>query len=230
MKRLLLPILSVFVLGGSVAAFAQQAIEEGPGCDPDFLTAMNTAAWMAGQSEVEAAEQLILKPDSVLQFTCINTITSAGGITNAIVPGYIGSNFAKGSTSGGALCAGMAGVWKQMKCKDFDINDFRSYQELAAADPRQFYEPCNSGARNQAWTDGLTNAYPPPATPAANGGMDGVQSNNNLIWTGDCAAGAPRPTGRTVFDNNTGQTYPDATCPVPGCMYDPQANACVPGP
>jgi hypothetical protein len=228
-RRLLLPILSVLALGVPFVAFAQ-VIEEGRGCDRNFLTAMNNAAWMAGQSEVEAAETLILKSDSVLQFTCLNNIASNGTVVGAAMPGYISSNFAKAGTSAGNLCAGMAGVWRAMKCDDFDIADFRSYQELADDDPRQFYDPCDSSARDTEWTNAMTAAYPPPATPPAAVGMDAVQSNVGLMWAGDCAAGAPRPTGRTAYDSITDTRYPDAVCPVPGCMYDHTANECVPAP
>ncbi len=52
-------------------------VEESPGCDPEFLDALEAKTWMEGQREVEVASRLILKADSVLQYTCFNTQVAA---------------------------------------------------------------------------------------------------------------------------------------------------------
>jgi len=51
---------------------AAAPIEESPGCDPEFWDVLEARTWLEGQREVEAASRLILKADSVLQYTCFN--------------------------------------------------------------------------------------------------------------------------------------------------------------
>jgi hypothetical protein len=218
-------LLWALVLAGGMAvplyAGAQTTDTEGPGCDPGFRKAMSAAAWMTGQREVEVAEKLLLKPDSVMQYTCFSSLSSSydHGTVQGPLSNYISSNFAKGSLGGGALCVGMATIWKTVKCTNFDINDFMSYAEMAAADPRTTYSPCNVGARNTAWTNALTTAYPAPATPAANGGMDAVATRNKDLFAGNCAASKPQPTGRKIPDG-AGGTKDDMVCMAPGCYYN----------
>lgn len=216
-------------------SFAQ--LTEGAGCDPAFGTVLENAAWKAGEREIEVAEKLILKPDSVLQYTCFPANSPYRQVTSMIVGNYVGSNFAKqgfvssalaaGDLAGSQLCVQMAAVWSLQKCADFDIDDFRTYAELAAADPRTTYATCpNQGERQQRWADAIAAANPPPAVPAAAGGMDQAVTYNNWIWSGNCNAVEPVPTG-VIIKLLNGDEYEDAACSVPGCSYDRRTNRCV---
>ena len=41
-------------------------------CDPDFMTAINARAWLNAQRDVTQAENLIAKPDSILEYSCFD--------------------------------------------------------------------------------------------------------------------------------------------------------------
>ncbi len=48
-------------------------------CDSEFMETLNSRAWLAGQRDVENAEALIRKQDSVLQYSCFDTMAYALG-------------------------------------------------------------------------------------------------------------------------------------------------------
>lgn len=62
-------IMSCASVGASAVAVAAMV---SPGCDPEFWDALEARTWMEGEREVEVAERLILKPDSVLEYSCFN--------------------------------------------------------------------------------------------------------------------------------------------------------------
>jgi hypothetical protein len=51
----------------SVVAFAQTVTTP---CDPQFMQAMEARAWLEAQREITQNENLIVKPDSVLEYSC----------------------------------------------------------------------------------------------------------------------------------------------------------------
>lgn len=68
-KRLMLTILLAGLLSlPSIAAFAQAAPTTP--CDPQFMQAMEARAWLEAQREITQNENLIVKPDSVLEYSC----------------------------------------------------------------------------------------------------------------------------------------------------------------
>ncbi len=222
-------------------------IIENPGCDPDFMTVVEDRAWMEGQREVEMAERLILKPDSVLEYSCFNELVNELAVAGSVfsdspslnasfeqivytpLAEYIDQNFAHtfaGGTYTGAAtapCAAMNAVWDFSRCSDFNIDYFQTFQELAASDPRTVPEPCDSAARNDRWADAIALTTFPPAVPAVPGGADGLQSYNTLITAGSCT-GTPIETGVTVA-RGSGE-YNDAVCPNPYCSYN-GASGCA---
>lgn len=129
-----------------------------------------------------------------------------------------GHEFAGGFFGSGGPCAQMAAVWHFVKCTDFNMDWFKTFEELAANDFREKPWACNSGARNTAWSDAMTAAFPPPATPAEPGGMDLVVHYNQLMFGADCANSRPIPTGIEVMRG--GSASRDHVCPSPGCYYD----------
>ncbi|MCB9990064.1 MAG: hypothetical protein H6867_01630 [Rhodospirillales bacterium] len=57
-----------------VMPFAVQAAapDVKPGCDPEIMDALEAKAWMHAQRRVAQNKNLILKPDSVLEYSCFN--------------------------------------------------------------------------------------------------------------------------------------------------------------
>lgn len=228
-------------------AFAQTT------CDPDFLDVMEARAWMTSNREMEAAQKLIMKPDSVLEYSCFNsrltrvatqaTFVNAGGGINDIVrtpqveylqnfSHTLGGGAAPGSPIGNT-CNAMYAIWDLLKCDNFNKADFQTFAELGATDRRTLPDVCPSAAaRNNMWTTALAAAFPAPALPAANGGMDQVETLLGFLDPNDCDALDPIPTGMTVMGWDLGTTpatrisWPDYICSAPGCYYDYNDDEC----
>ncbi|MCD8563125.1 MAG: hypothetical protein LRY54_03580 [Alphaproteobacteria bacterium] len=68
---------------GESRAQTQSSTEVAPTCDVTVQDQMKRQAWMEGQREMEMAQRLILKPDSVLEYSCFkdeaNHWSSAAG-------------------------------------------------------------------------------------------------------------------------------------------------------
>ena len=62
--------LCLFVLHCTNPSYAETI--EGTSCDVETWEVLKNRAWMEGEREVEMAEVLILKPDSVLEYSCFN--------------------------------------------------------------------------------------------------------------------------------------------------------------
>ena len=219
------------------AALAQHVVS--PGCDPVFFDVMEARSTMEGQQDVEVAERLILKPDSVLEYSCFNDSVNnlsvfigggLGAVSGAIVTNslasYLGNNFGHtyaGGASGppgapGPTCNAMAAVWHFLKCNDFDRNHFLSMAEMPANDIRVFPTTCpNPAARTANWNAMIGAAFPAPANPSVNGSIDAVTHYNDQIIAGPCGASTVIPTGVIVGGT---APFPDAVCSVPGCYYD----------
>ena len=269
--------LLVFMCASNVTYGAP--IQVSPGCDPEFLDVMEARAWMEGQREVEVAARIILKPDSVLEYSCFdNRIDQLGAAANLIFsdrvsgsplfpahgptasngvslgadgpnpPGAVftsasldnalnqlvtsptftfagtnfGHTFAGGTYAGippaAASCNAMNAVWSFLKCQDFNQDFFRTFQELSVSDPRTVPIPCNDAGRAGRWTNALATAYPPPATPAALGGLDIAVHYNRQMNAGSCSAATPVYTGVQVVIG--GVSRPEAVCSIPGCYFD----------
>ena len=57
----------------TVLAFPALAQEDPPtACDPQYMDALEARAWMEAQREITQNQNLINKPDSVLEYTCFN--------------------------------------------------------------------------------------------------------------------------------------------------------------
>lgn len=66
--------LSIFVVGGAFAQPAPSPREPGipDSCDQDFYNVMEARSLLEATREMEVAETLILRPDSVLEYSCFN--------------------------------------------------------------------------------------------------------------------------------------------------------------
>lgn len=216
-------------------------------CDGEFYKVMSNRAWMEGSRELEAAQTLILKADSVLEYSCFKqqlgnmstvfaSVSAVNGLIETPMQSYLNSNFshdkAGGKFSGaGSTCSTMYKVWEFLKCSNFDIADFKTFTELAATDPRALPEQCNVSGRDTNWNDAITAANPPPASPPALGGVEAVNTYLNLASPTNCSAITPIPTGLQVARIGA-SLYEEKVCPSLSCNYKPDFTSgpgeCVP--
>jgi hypothetical protein len=52
--------------------FSQYAAAQDAACDPEYYKSLEARAWMEAQREIEQNQNLIVKPDSVLEYTCFD--------------------------------------------------------------------------------------------------------------------------------------------------------------
>lgn len=147
-------------------------------CDPGFLASLKVRAWMEAQREVMNNQKMIWKPDSVLALGCYATWLdvmgdsftkdSGQGLVKTLEQAqkYLEASFNHG-LGGGSLgfttpplptdCSNMDKLWMAAKCKNLELNDFMSINELGlpgATDVRQFPKAC-TGMGN-IWATGAS--------------------------------------------------------------------------
>ena len=226
----------------SPALAATAATDVPDSCDAAFMDVLNSRAWMEGKREMETAQKLILKPDSILEYSCFDTrLTqmanasasifgdSSNGIDQLVrspTTAYLNDNFGHtlggGSVTGspGGTCAAMYAIWDFLKCSDFDEADFQTFSQISTNDRRTLPAACaNPAARNTKWTTEIATANPPPALPGVLGGIETAVTFRNLIDPANCAAQRPILTGLKVVNPSVNTQYDDAICAAPGCHY-----------
>lgn len=150
---LVLACAAFFAWGGS--SFAACSNNSGDGgiadssCDCSYWETLESRAWLEAQREVSQNQNLIFKPDSVMQYSCFSgqlDVTagpiaalfsdqafgvSRGGAMRAALAAsvraslasYIASNFGHSSLGGrggqSGLCMSMGAVWREAKCYNF---------------------------------------------------------------------------------------------------------------
>lgn len=77
MRKILLPILVFlfFAIAGSVAIAGTPTIAASP-CDPNYYSSLKDRAWLEAQREITQNQNLIYKPDSVLEYTCFDKLAN----------------------------------------------------------------------------------------------------------------------------------------------------------
>jgi hypothetical protein len=250
LKAFFLLFLAVFVVfpASSAHAAAAAASVVPASCDPDFMEVVKTRAWMEGNREMEAAQKLILKPDSVMQYTCFdqrmgdlastawsnvkaNMAAALAGAVYLPLSNYYSNNFnhtmGGGTTSVlGNTCDTMNQVWQALKCANADTADFWTFEELALTDFRTAPLACSGfAARNAKWAAAILVANPVPAVPPASGGMAQMRSWANLLSAPSCNTLQAVATGLKVRRLD-GTTYDDRVCATPGCYYPGSGTTC----
>ena len=252
-----LKILAIFGLAliGAGSAFAQAPPPIPPTCDTGFYNVLSSRAWMESKREMEAAQKFILKPDSVLEYSCFNNqiqrlmdvTASADGLSgNFLAPlstsleatvrspltVYLGSNFSHtlgGGIAGGSpggTCAAMYAIWDFLKCYDFDKADFRFFSAMAADDRRLLPLACPDNGRGAKWTAQLTAAYPAPvAAPAPGSGRMNAVVTFRNRLNPNTCNTFPPVLTGIKVIDNSGSAYDDAVCVAPGCHYN-KTNRC----
>ena len=214
-----------FTFGGGTAL--AQALPKS--CDSDVYDVIKASAETSVQREIEAAQSIILKPDSVLQYSCFrkqarkvvdsSPYKLASGyqaVAGQPVQTYLSRNFDY-KLDGDSIdppndnpsepCTIMDQVWTTARCLDFDKDLFRSFSELAGSDPRTFPESC-SGDRS-ALAAGAQASNP---KAGQKGGADvAVSFVSDLTQCGSAIK-----TGIQVRFAN-GSTSEDAACLAPQC-------------
>jgi len=145
-----------------------------PSCDIDIMDLMKINAGKSGRREVEIAQRIILKPDSVLEYNCFDDILkkadmfntesrsshilNTGGAYTAYVDGNFGTIYNSGYQASRSGCSVMDAVWAALKCNNFiskpySEDHFFTFDELAGFDPREKPLACNDSERNARWAE-----------------------------------------------------------------------------
>lgn len=175
MRGFLVLAVLMFALSGPSGAQAQSLPAS---CGAEEHELLKQTAWQHAQREVEMAQRIILKPDSVLEYTCFQDELNRPGISGvgslAVTPvnqylfGSYGATFGGGTyehdaDDGGrapasANCDAMNRVWSFLKCQNFGSGEgaddfFLTFEELAIFDPRQEPLACESSdaMRSDKW-------------------------------------------------------------------------------
>lgn len=264
-----------FVLFGlstfmTTIAYAQSApvnpAEIPDSCDPDYMDVLNIRGYLEGKRELETAQRIILKPDSVLEYSCFYEeeiwLGTYGGRFSeygynagpgnppefdGVPPAYrVLPNSLEDALSnvveltmvrfldsfshiygGGTYpiaanplsgCNPMNIVWHTAKCQNFDPNWWVRFEDISSADIRVFPIPCAplyDPNRVTNLNTAIGASYPAPATPAASGGMDALDSHLPTI-RGACGGGIDTGVNVILID---GTVVDDAVCIQPKCHY-----------
>lgn len=149
--------------------------------------------------------------------------TALNNLVRQPLNNYLSSNFwhsyGGGTGPSPSTCKGMYIIFDFLKCHNFNKDNFKTFEEIMASDPRDKPNPCNEPGRQADWQDALDKAFPDPATPAADGGMDALQSLLGNLW-GQCNQVDPIPTGVMVKDSGPNGDYEEHICIPPGCSYN----------
>lgn len=81
MKKIVLAlVLGAVALSAPPVAFASQKVAP-QACDPDYWKSMKERAWLEAEREIMQNQNLIFKPDSVLEYVCFDKFISHAGKT-----------------------------------------------------------------------------------------------------------------------------------------------------
>ena len=231
-----LSICLAFVFGTGTAS-AQQV---GPGCDPEFMKAIQDKAWMEAQREIMIAQTTIAKPDSVFSLGCFDHWASGLTISfgNGSNYGYSGKISSYGSsafnhTHGGghhtgsnstiSNCGAMMSLWNSARGADLDspsrlldtLKDISTYNRGNFPTPRV----------PVGFTPKLAKFYDPKVADKSVGAnfddmklFAGVTApfSQLVAPNNKCAKGIP--TGVSI--DVSGGARPEVICPNPGCVSD----------
>ncbi len=236
---LLAILFSVVISSGVVHAGVPGGIP--PSCDSNFMDVLKVHSWMAGQRDLEAAETLILQPESILEYSCFmqrvgetkyngrfavdDRTTSLADLTTPIAGGL------------GVGCNTMNIVWEAARCLNFENANFLTFEDITGLANRNI-EPNDlrvtpavcagvfKADRDANWAVALPAAFPVPNLPANPGGIDRADTHLNLLDPTDCGGDVLAvPTGLIVLPVS-GAPYPDAACSAPSCYYNGAAGGC----
>lgn len=92
-------------------------------CDPRYWETMSARAWMEAEREIMQNQNLIFKPDSVLQYTCFDNMVSHGGK-------YLGDIFVHTDYFGKVIIARGAAQAQEVALKNVVTATLKQYIDL----------------------------------------------------------------------------------------------------
>lgn len=141
-------VLTLFVLTALaffVAFQASKAYAQTSACDPQYMDALESRAWLEAQREITQNANIISKPDSVLQYSCFSVFMGAAGralssysggdasaFAQTIMSMYLQDNFSHPFLGGRSSlimadvlidnqrCDAMRAVWQEAKCMNMN--------------------------------------------------------------------------------------------------------------
>lgn len=225
--------------GTSLPARAADVV--GPGCDPTFMEAMKSKAWMEAQREIMIAQSQIAKPDSVFALGCFGAFSSSSGtgsftggtkydisgkvssyVSSAFPHSYGGGHYSGAGSNNGnnSDCGLMQTIWNLARCSDSPTTQLASLQSVSGYNRGAFPKACGTAS---GWSANKTTIY---GTKAA-GKSVGAAFDDMKLFT-DKTAAVSLTSGKTCADGiPTGIKMGDVAeviCPNPGCY--PSAGKC----
>lgn len=234
--------------GVSLPARAADADIVGPGCDPAFMKAMKSKAWMEAQREIMIAQSQIAKPDSVFALGCFGAFSSASGtgsftggtkydisnkvkdyVNKAFAHPYGGGHYdgAEKNNGNNTDCGLMQTIWNLARCSDFDPSSkqFSSLQTISGYDRSAFPKACDVAKTATAWSTNKTTIY---GTKTAKKSVGAAFDDIDMKLFTDKTAAVSLTSGEKCADGiPTGIKMGDVAeviCPNPGCY--PSAGKC----
>lgn len=174
---------------------------EGTACEWKYFNVLRQRAWLEGKREMEIAQTLILKPDSVLEYSCFemrrrelsvrgafwsNARANMDRASSRLVGGptdrYLARNFYHtlgGGTHDGTvagICDAMFLIWDTLKCSNFPKGSLVHLWTLSRNDIRNLPRECapHEPDRLDKWDLAFEQSFPILVWPANFGGMDSV--------------------------------------------------------
>lgn len=253
LKKIPLLLMGILLIAPPHHAFAQGG--SGPtaadsSCDPDYYDTLEARAWLEAQREITQNQNIISKPDSILEYTCFDSALGAldqaatglfSEFASLSAPGTTAQNFIQenfdnvhdllggridgsysfeGVKTGSYSCDVMNSVWEESKCMNF----------VDEADFDGFYTL-------QEYVDNDDKRFPDgsctkPAnwtTERDNLTPDGTAWEEDIIKTfleqitySACSDSEPIPTGVKIKRAKAVPSeYDEMVCIMPGCYFEP---------
>jgi hypothetical protein len=236
--------LLIGILSSSLGAYADD-----PLCDGTLWTQMTQRAHLNGQQDISRVENLVYKPDSILEYSCLQlavtdipshvsyymTDSMINGLVAPMIQYYIYASYShtfmggRDTPGGGAAAAGfncdaMAYVWQMAKCMhagNLAPQDTLGsvFEFLGAPDTRLLPTTCTTPDAATMGNAPVAAASPIALTVQATGANCGA-----AIPTGTTVNISE--TSNTAFDNTfpavgPGRKYNEKICANPACHYVP---------
>ena len=157
-------------------------------CDPDFETAMDARAFLHAQRETAQIRGMILKPDSVLDYSCFDE-------------------------AGNFNCDTMNQAWNTAKCVNFQEESPEGYPTMQEFITQAQGNSCGAGSMQVSLDASRADKPEKPLLYFQELGA-GSCANSPLISTGLSV----KPKGQDGAGNQSQDPFADAVCLNPACV------------
>ena len=249
MKRSRIRLIPALALGLALLMVGGAARALDPMCDIDLWSKMHARAHIHTHMDSVTVQNLVYKPDSVLEYTCFDRFldvatnsmsyyftssytntTIRNGVQNYLSnnfgPTFLGGRMANpgGTASGsGYVCDAMSKVWEGWRCLNFanecQQDHFYTLTVFLNANDIRRYPDATCSKPAM----GSFGVVPVQGT---------TLNANTPVNAADCGA-AIRTGYKVNVPIESGETrspqYDEYVCINPTCNYNPASNSCVPG-